>query len=74
MSRMNGQVKVDRGRMAWESIRKPCVKHAIEVWWSVGHSAGRKLESAQLRVGRKMLGESNTLAEEAAEGYLGWRM
>ena len=34
LSRGNGQVEVDRGRMVWELIRRLYVKHAAEVWWS----------------------------------------
>ena len=33
-----------------------------EVWWSGGCSASRKLESAQMGVGRRLLGESNMVA------------
>ena len=49
------------------------MEHAAEVWWSGGHSACRKLESAQMRVGRRLLGESNTVAGVAVQGDLGWR-
>ena len=58
MSRVNGQVEVDRGRMVWELIEKPSVERAAEVWWSGGCSACRKLESAQMRVGRRLLGKT----------------
>ena len=30
MSRMNGLVEVDRGRMVWELIGRPSVEHAAE--------------------------------------------
>ena len=43
---MNGDVEVDRGRMMWELIGRLSVDHAAEVWWSGGHRACRKLESA----------------------------
>ena len=42
-------------------------------WWSGGHSTCRKLESAQMRVGKRLLGASNTLAGVAVQGDLGWR-
>ena len=48
MSRVNGQVEVDKGRMVWEFIGRPSGEHAAEVWWSGGCSACRKLESAQM--------------------------
>ena len=73
MSRVNGQVEDDRGRMVWELIGSPGAEHATEVWWSGGHSACRKLESAQMRVGRRLLGETNTVAEVAVQGDLEWR-
>ena len=38
MSRVNGQVEVDRGRMAWELIGRPSVEHAEEVCWSGGRN------------------------------------
>ena len=61
MSRVNGRVEVDRGRMVWELMGRPSMAHAAEVWWSGGR-AFRKLELAQMRVGRRLLGESNTVA------------
>ena len=70
MSRVNGQVKVDRWMM-WELIGRQSVEHAAEVWWSGVCSACRNLESAQMRVGRRLLGASNTGL--AVQGDLGWR-
>ena len=40
MSRMNGQVKVDRGRMVWEHMGRPNVEHAAEVWRLCMQEAG----------------------------------
>ncbi len=40
MSRVNRQVKVGRGRMVWELIRRLSVVHTAGVWWSGGRSAG----------------------------------
>ena len=71
MSRVNGQVEVDIGRMLKELIGRPSVEHAAQMWWSGGHSACRKLESAQMRVGRRLLGASNIGV--AVQGNLGWR-
>ena len=73
MSRVNGQVEVYRGRMVWERIGRQSVKHAAEVWLSGGHSACRKLESAQMRLDRSLLWASNTVAGVAVQGDLGWR-
>ena len=73
MSRVNGQVEVDRGRLVWELIGRQSVEHAAEVWWSGGCSACRKLESAQRRVGRRLLGATNTVAGVAVPRDLGWR-
>ena len=39
------------------------MEHAAQVWWSGGHSACKKLESAQMKVCKKLLGESNTVEE-----------
>ena len=72
MSRVNGQVEVDRGRTVWELMGRPSVERAAEVWWSGGRSACRKLESAQVRVCRRLLA-SNTVAGVAVHGDLDWR-
>ena len=44
------------------------VEHAAEVWWPGGPSACWKLESAQMRVGRRLLGESNIVTGVAVQG------
>ena len=62
MSRMNVQVEVNRGKMVWELLARTSMEHAAEVWWTVGHGACRKLESAQMRVGWRLLGPNNTVA------------
>ena len=38
-----------------------------------GRNAYRKLESAQMKVGRRLLGASNTVAGVAVHGDLRWR-
>ena len=74
VSRLDRQVEVDRERMVWELIGRLSVEHVVvEVWWSGGHSTCRKLESAQMRVGRRLLGVSNTVAGVAVQGDLEWR-
>ena len=49
------------------------MEHAEEVWWSGERSMCRKLELAQMREGRILLGARNTVAEVAVQGDLGWR-
>ena len=41
MSRVNGQVEVDKGRMVWQLLGRLSVEHEAEVWWSGGHSGCR---------------------------------
>ena len=38
MSRDNGQVEVDRGRMVWELLVRPSMEYAAEVWRTGGRS------------------------------------
>ena len=73
MSRVNGQVEVDRGRMVWELLARPSMEHIAEPWWIRGRSACRKLESAQMEMGWRLLGASNTVAGVAVPCDLGWR-
>ena len=53
----------------WELIGRPSVGHAVEVWWSGGRSACRKLEEAQMKVDRTLLGQ----VISTVQGELGWR-
>ena len=46
------------------------MEYAAEVWWTGGHSACRKL---LYRIGRRLLGASNTVAGVAVQGDLRWR-
>ena len=73
MSKVNGEMEVDRGRMVWGLIGRQSVEHAAEVWCQGGYSVCRKLESAHIRVGRRLLGARNTVARVAVLGDLGWR-
>ena len=68
MSRVNGQVEVDRRRIVWEVLTRPSMEYAAEVWWTGGRSACRKFESAQIKVGRRLLEASNTVAEVSVQG------
>ena len=73
MSRVNGQIEVERGRLIWELLARPSLEHAASVWWTGGKVANRKLEAVQERVGRKLLGASRTVAGAAIRGDLGWK-
>ena len=73
MSRVNVQVEVGRASMVWELIGRLNVEHAAEMWWSGGYSACRKLESAQMRVGRGLFKANSRVAGVAVLGDLGWR-
>ena len=52
---------------------KETERGACNRWWSGESSICRKLESAQMRVGRQLLGARNTVAGVAVQGDLGWR-
>ena len=64
MSRVNGLVEVDRGRMVLDLLVRPSTNYAAEVWWTGGCSACRKLESAQMRVGKRLLGACNAVERQ----------
>ena len=55
ISRVNGQVEVDRGRLVWELIGRLSVEHA-EVWWSGRASACKRLESGTDQSGLEIVG------------------
>ena len=55
MSRVNGQMEVDRGRMVREFLARPSMEYAAEMWWTRGPNACRKLESSQMKMGRRLL-------------------
>ena len=75
MSRVNGQVKVDRGRIVWELLARPSIDYAAELWCTGGYGACRKLESAQMKMGKRLLKASNTVAGVAVQGDLGfWKL
>ena len=62
MSRVNGQIEVERGRLVWELLARPSIEHAASVWWTGGNVANKRLEAVQERVGRKLLGASRSVA------------
>ena len=62
-----------RERMVWELLARLSMEYATEVWWTGERSACSKLELAQIKIGRRLLGESNTVAGVAVQGDLEWR-
>ena len=34
MCRVNGEMKVDRGRLIRKLLARPCMEHACEAWWT----------------------------------------
>ena len=60
------------GRMVWELLVRPNMEYAEEVWCTGGNGACWKLESSQMKMGRRLLGPSNTVAGVAVQGDLGW--
>ena len=56
MSRVNGEMKVDRGRLIWKLLARTCLEHASEMWW-----AGRRQHAGLVKnsrnIGRKLVPE-----------------
>ena len=73
MSRVNGQIEVEQGRLVWELLARPSLEHAVSVWWTGEKVAHKRLEAVQDGVGRKLLGASRSVAEVAVRGDLGWK-
>ena len=73
MSRVNGEMKVDRGRLIWDLLARPCLEHASEVWWTGWKAACKNLEKIRENIGRKVEGASITVSGFAVRGDLSWR-
>ena len=43
ISRVNGAMEVDRGRLIWELLARSCLEHVSEVWWTRGKEACKNL-------------------------------
>ena len=75
VSRVNGHVEVVRGRMVRELLARPSMEYAAEVWWTGGRRACKRL-SRQMKIGRRLLEASNTVAGVAVvaekEGFVVW--
>ena len=66
MSRVNGEMELDRGRLIWELLARSCLKHASE------KAVCKNLEKIQENIGRKLVGENSTIAEVAVRGEGTW--
>ena len=73
MSRVNGPIEVERGRLVWELLARPSLEHAASVWWTGGKIVSKKLEADQDRVSKKVLGASRSVAGVGVQGDLGWK-
>ena len=69
---VNGKIEVERAVMVWELMARPSLKHAAEVWWPGDKIIGRKLESVQEKVGKKLLGASDN-GRGGSVCELGWK-
>jgi len=69
MSRVNGHIEVERGRLKWELLARPSLEHAASVWWNEGKVASKKVGTVQDRVGRKLLvcGRSSSMRRSRVE-------
>ena len=69
MSRVNGEMEVDRGSLIWSYYLGPA--------WNMSEVDTREtckyLEKIQENFGRKLVGGSSTVAGFAVRGDLGWR-
>ena len=62
MSRVNREMEVDRGRLIWELLARPCMEYLSEVWWTGGKTVCKNLGKNQENIGRKLVGGNNTVA------------
>ena len=69
MSRVDGHIEVERGRLVWELLARPSLEHAASVWWTGGEVSSKKLGTVQDRVGRKLLvcGRSSSMRRSRVE-------
>ena len=73
MSRKDGQLEVERGKLVWELLARPSSEHATEIWQPDGKAANRMLEAIQDKVDKRLLGASRSVPGDAVRGDLGWR-
>ena len=56
MSRKDGQIEVERGRLVWELLARPSLEYAAEIWWPGGKTANRNPEAVQEKSGQAAVG------------------
>ena len=44
MSRVNGEIEVDKGRLISELLARPCLEQCIEVWCTGGNAECKSFE------------------------------
>ena len=69
---MNGEMKVDSGRLIWEFLVRLC----LDIHLKCSGQEGRQYENLkkiQENIGRKLVGGSSTVAGVVVRGNLGWR-
>ena len=57
VSRVNGVMEVNSGRLIWQLLARPCLEHASEVWWTGWKTACKNLKNNQEIFGRKLVWE-----------------
>ena len=72
MSRVNGEMEVDRGRLMWELLAKSGLEHGCQVWWTRRKAACKNnVKKIQENIGRKLVGRSSKVAGVAVREDLG---
>ena len=74
MSRVNGEMEVDRGKLILELLARSCLEYAYEVC-TRRKAACMNLEKIQENIGRKLVGGSSTVSGVAVRTWAGrsWR-
>ena len=66
MSKVNGEMELDRGRLIWELLARSCLEHASE------KGVYKNLEKIQENIGTKLVGGNSTVAGVAVRGEGTW--
>ena len=66
MSRVNGEMELERGRLIWELLARSCLEYASE------KAVYKNLEKIQENIGRKPVGGNSTVAGFAVRGEGTW--
>ena len=62
MSKVNGEMAVDRDRLIWELLASPCLEHASECGGQEGRQRTGIWKKNQENIGRKLVGGSSSVA------------